>query len=451
LGHTYEQVISKNIDQFIHASSKKAFSHLFRQALAGQSKGEINLIAGKKAIPVYVSLTSLYPTLPTVGMIVTDLSEKKEQEKTLKQSEDKFTKLFDASPLALVLSEIPSGRIIDANDVYFEIIGYAREECIGKNSLELNLVKEDIREKIWSILLPNRSVKNIEVEITRKNGEHIPVIFSAEKIKIRDVDFLLSALIDIKDRKQAEREIAEKNIELVKMNKELEAFTYISSHDLQEPLRKIQTFASHIMEKEEKNLSETGKYNFQRMQQAAFRMQTLIIDLLNFSRLVNSEEKLEMTDLQQLFEEVKAEFKETMEAKDVTILVAGLCEIKIIPFQFRQLLQNLLSNSLKFSKPGIPLLIRVESQIAEGISLSEKLMPDNKYCHILFADNGIGFEADFSEKIFEVFQRLHRKDEYPGTGIGLAIVKKIVENHKGFITADSQPGEGARFDIYIPV
>jgi PAS domain S-box-containing protein len=444
-------VISKSIFQFIHPSSKETFNQLFREGLDGQSKGEINLVAGKKIFPVYISLTSLYPTLPTVGMIVTDLSEKKTHEKNLKQSEDKFTKLFEASPLPLVLCEIPSGKIVEANEVYFETIGYTREESIGKDSIELNLLENETRQKIWNRILEHAAIKNIEVEIRRKNGKLIPVLFSSERIKMGDSEFLLSALIDIADRKQSERQIAEKNVQLEKMNKELEAFTYVSSHDLQEPLRKIQIFASHILEKEKQNLSDTGKDYFHRMQDAALRMQTLINELLNFSRLVNAERAFEYADLRDLVADVKTELKEVIEEKKATLTETGLGRIKIIPFQFRQLVYNLISNSLKFSRPGIPMVITIESRIAEGKDCSERLLPDIKYHHLTFTDNGIGFEKHFAEKIFEVFQKLHGKDEYPGTGIGLAIVKKVVENHHGLITAKSEPGEGARFDVYIPV
>ena len=128
-----------------------------------------------------------------------------------------------------------------------------------------------------------------------------------------------------------------------------------------------------------------------------------------------------------------------------------MCEANIIPFQFRQLLFNLISNSLKFSNPAQPSYIKIKSEIAQGIKLNNaKLSAEKKYCHITVSDNGIGFEQQYSEKIFEVFQRLHGKNEYNGTGIGLSIVKRIVENHNGIITANGELNKGATFDIYIP-
>jgi signal transduction histidine kinase len=244
--------------------------------------------------------------------------------------------------------------------------------------------------------------------------------------------------------------------ELIIANKELLAFTYISSHDLQEPLRKIQTFVSIILGNE--TLTVSGKYNFQRMQTAAGRMQQLIDDLLAFSRIATTELKFEKTDLNLIVEEVKAELKEIMQEKHATIEVSGLCIINVIAFQFRQLMYNLISNALKFSQPDSPSHIKITSRIVKGSKLSMenatltlgRFSPEKNYCHITVKDNGIGFEPHFSERIFGVFQKLHGKEAYAGTGIGLAIVKKIIENHNGIIIASSQLNKGATFDIYFP-
>ena len=239
--------------------------------------------------------------------------------------------------------------------------------------------------------------------------------------------------------------------ELIIANKELLAFTYISSHDLQEPLRKIQTFVTIILENENANLSENGKYNFQRMQLAAGRMQLLIEDLLAFSRISTTDHKFENTDLNIIIEDIKVDLKEIVHEKGATIETIILSPVNIILFQFRQLMYNLITNALKFSRPEIPLHLIIRSENKKGSECNNtKLSPDKNYSHIAIKDNGIGFEPEFSERIFEVFQKLHSKEIYAGTGIGLAIVKKIVENHNGTITATSELEEGATFDIYIP-
>jgi two-component system CheB/CheR fusion protein len=180
-------------------------------------------------------------------------------------------------------------------------------------------------------------------------------------------------------------------------------------------------------------------------------MQTLIEDLLAFSRVNTAERIFVSTDLNIIIEEVKTELKESIEEKHAVIEAIELCPVNVIRFQFRQLMLNLIGNALKFSVPQIPPHIVITSTIETGSHLNnERLSPDKKYCHITVTDNGIGFESKFNDRIFEVFQKLHDKEEYAGTGIGLAIVKKIVENHNGIITATSELHKGARFDIYIP-
>lgn len=323
----YESVVGRSFLNFIHPESKAKFNKLFKNGLDGHSKGEINLLIGNKTLPVYISLTSLFPGIPAVGMIITDLTEKRKQEEMLKM----------------------------------------------------------------------------------------------------------------------------KNADLETKNSELQTFAYIASHDLQGPLRKIQMFISRITEKERTNLSESGKEYLSRVQDSAQRMQTLIQDLLAYSRTNTAERKFENTDLNQIIAEVTDELFDELNDKHATIEAKELHTINIIPFQFRQIMQNLIGNALKFTNPDQPPHIKIESEIYNGITFKNvKLSPQKKYCHISVSDNGIGFDPEYNEKIFEVFYRLHTHSEYKGTGIGLAIVKKIVENHSGIITADSILNKGTTFNIYIP-
>jgi light-regulated signal transduction histidine kinase (bacteriophytochrome) len=247
------------------------------------------------------------------------------------------------------------------------------------------------------------------------------------------------------------RELNLKNLDLENMNKELESFAYISSHDLQEPLRKIQTFTSQILDNELENLSEKGRNKFLRMQNSANRMQILIQDLLAYSRTNVQEKNFKKVALSGIVEEVKEDLKEEIQQKGVIVETGTTDKVKVIPFQFRQVLFNLITNALKFSSNGARPHIRISSELKEGAVLNHKrLAPEKRYCHILVTDNGIGFEQQYAEKIFKVFQRLHGKDDYTGTGIGLAIVKKIIENHKGVIWAEGELNKGATFHICIP-
>ena len=369
----------------------------------------------------------------------------------LKESEEKFFNLFNLSPICTTLSD-GLGKIIMVNDAFTNTFGYSREDILNKSSAEVGMLDTIRRENVIRELKTHGKIQNTEIEFYKKSGEKFFALTSAEIINIGDKQYFLAAYNDISDRKKAEMNIEQKNIELERMNKELQAFAYISSHDLQEPLRKIQTFASRIAAKEESNLTEYGQDMFNRMQQAAQRMQTLIQDLLAYSRTNTQEKIFEHTDLNEIIAEVKDDLKEELKEKHAIIEANHLCDVDIIPFQFRQLMHNLIGNSLKFAKPDDPPIIQIKSEMINGSNLhDQKLSSHRRYCHITVADNGIGFEQQYSEKIFDVFQRLHGKNEYIGTGIGLAIVKKIVENHQGVITAHGEPNKGATFEIYIPV
>ena len=256
----------------------------------------------------------------------------------------------------------------------------------------------------------------------------------------------------------ANKELAFQNIEkekraneLLLANKEIESFSYISSHDLQEPLRKIQTFSGRIFVEEYDNLSAMGKYYVERTKLSALHMQTLINDLLAYSRTKTTERKFVNSDLNKIVLEAISMLEEEIQDKDANIEVQELFEANVIPFQFRQLMQNLISNSLKYAvaevKPHI--VIKGEFIKYDESKFTDSILRCDHY-HISVSDNGIGFDPNFKEKIFEIFQRLHNKNEYKGTGIGLTIARKIVDNHNGFITATSEPNKGAKFDIYIP-
>lgn len=235
-------------------------------------------------------------------------------------------------------------------------------------------------------------------------------------------------------------------------NNELDAFTYVSSHDLQEPLRKIQTFVGVILSNDYNNLSDTGKQKFQRIVYSVDRMRQLINGLLAFSRTNVMDRQFERVDLNSILDDLKEALSEDLQEKNVIIEThLQETEVTIIPFQFTQLLQNLITNAIKFAKPDTPPHIIIENTIVSGADLRhEKLAHDQTYCHIVFQDNGIGFDPQYNEKIFGVFQKLHNRDTYDGTGIGLAIVKKIIDSHNGVITATGETMKGARFDIYIP-
>ncbi len=294
------------------------------------------------------------------------------------------------------------------------------------------------------LLLQNEEKEKLTAELFAANSE---LAFQNQEKSKRAAELVIANRELAFQNEEKEKRAAE----LLIANKELESFTFISSHDLQEPLRKIQAFSDRILSNEYENLSIKGKYYFERVQSSASYMQALINDLLAYSRTTATERVFEHASLNKIITEVMTALKDELKEKKATVEVGKLCEVYIIPFQFRQLLQNLMSNALKFSRPAERPHILIQCEFVRyEESLKTDMMLGTDYFHISFADNGIGFDPEYKEKIFEIFQRLHGNEDHEGTGIGLTIVKKIVDNHRGIITATGESGKGATFNIYIP-
>lgn len=248
-------------------------------------------------------------------------------------------------------------------------------------------------------------------------------------------------------------EMQKQNIELLRSNQDLEQFAYVASHDLQEPLRKLRAFSERLRMKEEGRLSEEGKEIILKLDGFAAKMQRLIDDLLQFSRVINSKVEGENVDLNLILQESKTTLHDSIIKKGAVISSTWLPIIKGYESQMMQLFQNLLSNSIKYARADVAPVINIVATIVDGhVVPGLRKGDEGKLFHkIQFTDNGIGFNAQYAERIFVVFQRLHGKSEYEGTGIGLAISKSVVLNHGGYITADSEEGKGAVFTVYLPV
>lgn len=273
-------------------------------------------------------------------------------------------------------------------------------------------------------------------------------------------DYLVVMFVDVTAMKQTQlvqqhqaQELQMLNQELLRSNENLLEFSYVASHDLQEPLRKIQQFGDMLAERYASQLGNEGKDILGRMQAASVRMSVLIRDLLDYSRLTKQPKTFRPQPLNQVVDEVLTALELVVAEKRAIIEVGPLGTLVGDATQLAQLFQNLLTNALKFAKPGTPPHVLI-SREPVGVGCLPKgfqpLSSQESFCAIRVADNGIGFDPKQAERIFGTFQRLHGKAQYPGTGIGLAIARKVVTNHGGCITAESQVGQGATFTIYLP-
>jgi signal transduction histidine kinase len=254
---------------------------------------------------------------------------------------------------------------------------------------------------------------------------------------------------EIEERKRVEEQLRDLATRLERSNRELQEFASVASHDLQEPLRKIQAFGDRLKAKSGAALGEEGRDSLERMQNAAERMRTLINDLLAFSRVTTQARPFMPVSLTQMAGEVASDLEGRIHQTEGTVQIDELPTVRADPTQMRQLLQNLIGNGLKFHRPGVPPVIRLHGRILPDGPDQGPATP--RFCQVVVEDNGIGFDEKYLDRIFIVFQRLHGRNEYEGTGMGLAICRKIVERHGGSITARSTPGQGATFLVTLPL
>jgi len=292
----------------------------------------------------------------------------------------------------------------------------------------------------------------VEYRVVLKNGTIRDFKACAKSYEASDGSTkLLGVTTDVTTQVSNYKQLMDRAHSLELNNKELAAFNHMASHDLQEPLRKIQTFLSRLEEKEAAQLAVNGMYYINRMKSASQRMRMLIDDLLQYSRTNRTEKEYELYDAHMLLEASKYDLADLITQSDLQIIADPLPDMLIIPFQIQQLFTNLINNAIKYRDPGRPARLTITYEKVQGTTAAvDGAAPEDHYHKITFTDNGIGFNQEHAENIFGLFNRLHNKDDYSGTGIGLSICKKIVENHDGFIKATGSLGVGASFVVHIP-
>jgi PAS domain S-box-containing protein len=389
-----------------------------------------------------------------------------------------------------------NGIIKWANKAELDLLGYKEEEYIGHHIAQFHVHREKIDDILYRLSCYEKlhkytselrckdgSVKTVQINssVFSEHGKFIhtrciTIDITEEKrlweelvlkenalreseTRYRQLAASLEAKVEEKTKdllkKTEELEASEERLkeslaQLEFQNKELEQFVYAASHDLKEPIRKITLYSNYIIESSSNQLDDKSKDYLNRSISAVERMKTLIDDLLVYSKSTSVGEQFVNIDLNSVFHEIADQYKDTLELISGKLIVDKLPMARVIPFQIKQLFYNLVDNAVKYRQLNRPLTIKIQSTIvnADVKGLDDKF---EKYNCISIIDNGIGFDAQYSKKIFEIFQRLHSKSKVAGTGIGLAICKKIVQNHHGHIDAVGEPDKGTTFTVYLPV
>jgi PAS domain S-box-containing protein len=371
--------------------------------------------------------------------------------RNIEQAQQKFKALLESAPDAIVIVG-ETGDIQLANNQCENIFGYRKEELMNRNVEVLfpdrfHIIHPSTRQLILGPVETRSASTSIELIGRRKNGEEFPVEITLSSFEAEEGHLLTAAIRDISEKKRLENEIKEANIDLEKKvlqrtaeleskNKELEQFAYVASHDLQEPLRTTSSFVELIRKQYYGKLDTTANKYIDYIMQASDRMKTLIKDLLDYSR-IGREKKREEVDCNVVLEEVLADLNKVIRENKAEITSTPLPVVTGFPTELKLLFQNLISNSIKFQRQGIAPTIDISSR------------KENDHWHFSFRDNGIGIDKQYQQRIFVIFQRLHNRSVYEGSGIGLAHCKKIVELHGGRIWVESEGGEGSTFHFTL--
>jgi len=406
--------------------------------------------------PVVESYGNVKFIINSVEDITNDvLSSRKEKELG---SLVKTHNLFLQAPVAIQIYRTPDFRIELVNEPTLKIWGKSASEVIGKTLVEVlpELKGEGFIELMMEVAetCVSKSFYELPVNLYR-NGEMVTCWFNFTYTPYYENNDAKPAGIlvfseEVTD-KVISRKLTQANLVLKEKNKELERFAYVASHDLQEPLRKV-SFFIQLLEENLKNVDELSKSYIKKINSSTFRMSELIKDLLDFSRLVTDIEQLSPVDLNAVIRNSLNDFEILIQQTDAAINVSEMPVVNAIPIQMRQLFHNLISNALKFRIKGVKPVVSITSKriTAKKLRPFENQLPKHDYYSIKISDNGIGFSPENSEKIFGIFHRLHSKQQFEGTGIGLAICRKIVENHHGTIKAVSSENQGATFEVLLP-
>jgi signal transduction histidine kinase len=470
LGKTFNEVLPELKDTLI----PERMQHVF---LTGetfiQPEEKINLVRFGKPYTGYYTYT--YKALRQVsneiyGIIVTasEITEQVNARQLIEAKEKELRDLISAAPIGICMLKGIEMKIEEANERFILISGKKREQFTNSTYWEVfPEVAEYFAPILENVFKTGTKFSTAEAELVLiRSGvpermfatfDYVPV-FDNNNIVIKVIVLVVEVTRQVETRKKIEeaveqrtRQLAEANLNLIRSNNELEQFAYIASHDLQEPVRKISTF-TQMLEHSIAGISDESKNYIKKIYGSAERMTKLIRDVLAFSQLTQKSTAFTKVDLPEVLQTIQTDFELLIEKTGAKIEVGEMPVVTAIQSQMTQLFSNLMSNSLKYIKPGVRPVIKVTSSTArqEKVEKHPQLDFTKKYHHIQFIDNGIGFDEEQADRIFKIFQRLHGKSDYEGTGIGLAICRKIIQTHGGHISAAAGTDGGAVFNILLP-
>ena len=428
-----------------------------QMTLAVGGSSETKLVQSNElTLEINLSQVSSEEGRPVHILLINDITEQKRREAALMESEALFRFMAEAMPQKVWTAD-EKGELVYFNQHWLEYTGKTMEQLKGWGWLE-SIHPDDAATnvKAWQACINSGNNFEFEQRIRDKNGVyHWHLVRGvARKDAQGHVSMWVGTNTDIHQQKEfaeeMERRVKERTFELERSNVELEQFVYVTSHDLQEPLRKIRLY-SELLKDSDEPFTPASRNHLEKVSATAHRMSTLLKELLNYTQL-NRKYPFETTDLNEIVSHVLVDLELVISQKGAQIDIGRLPVLEAVPVQMQQLFYNLLNNALKFSKPGTTPVVVVAAGSAEKelVARYPGLDSAREYLHISVRDNGIGFNPGYAQQIFNIFQRLHTRHEYSGTGIGLALCKKVVLNHQGVIWAESEPGEGAVFHVLLP-
>ena len=401
-----------------------------------------------RAVPVFTAAGAIREW----AGIHSDITQRKLTEKSLRDGERQFRELADAMP-QIVWGARPDGTFDYYNRRWYEFTG--RPEGPGGDGSWADVVHpDDQKESLarWHSAIRTGNAYEIEYRLKTKEGSYRWYLTRALPVRTEDqvITRWFGTCTDIDERKRTEDQLRASATLLGQSNRELEQFATVASHDLQEPLRKIQAFVGCLRDEQAAALNADGRDYLDRIQSAASRMTTLVADLLELSRVSSKGKPFSPVDLNEVITGVVSDLEARLVQTGGQVQISPLPTVASDSTQMRQLLQNLIGNALKFHREDTPPVVRVSAELIDAVDELGQAT-SRGLCRLSIADNGIGFDEKYLDRVFTIFQRLHGRGEYEGNGIGLAVCRRIVERHGGTITAHSAPGKGATFIVTLPL